>query len=326
MRSFLTRTVLLGSFIMLLASWTTAQAKDLGPAPGPQDFEPTDFFVYSKSGDEMIDGDCTPTEGDPDPLNPKAVTCKFADFTIIRPKPLNDEDRLSLKVAEYAQRPSPSSAADLRVELAGLVEKLKRQLKQDEADHSLEVGATRVTLKGYRDMLAELEKDPSKVGKELREGLLEGVQMTDEQKKKFLNEPTLGPKTKEFRQQFVAALSAHDVVQFTNLIRSEQQRTCGSWLSTYSIEFKKLGKGRWLSNEGPQGACKIVRIYELDEVPSAPEFWTFTQKNITTGDISNPVCKMFANAEQQEPVEVFSWDKHEFELPCDFIEWGGTGH
>lgn len=299
------------SVAIIVLIWNAAHGEDLGP----------DILVlYSKNGNEVIHGECNSKNG-----SVKAVTCSFADLTIIRPQPLDDEDMLDLKLAEYAQRPSPSTAADLKAELASLVEKLKRQLKQEEADHSFGVGVTKVKLEERRKMLDEIENHPSNVVKEAQEGAI--PQIADEQKKKILNDPTLGPKTKEFWRQSFAASSAHDLVKLINLTQSKQQQTCGSQLSAYSIEFKKIGKGRWLSNEGPQGLCNIVRIYQLYQNPSSPELWTLTQKNITTGDVSNPLCKMFANAEQQEPTEVFSWEyKHEFELPCEFIQWFGTGH
>ncbi len=298
------------AFIALL--WTTVRGEDLAP---------NFLILYSKKGNEVIHGECNLKDN-----SAEVVTCTFADLTIIRPQPLDEEDRLALKLVEYAQQPSSSAAADLKADLRGLVEKFKRQLKQEEAAHSFGVEVTRARLEGFRKTLDEIENnDSTKIVKEVQEGSI--PQITDEQKNKLLNDPTLGPKTKEFWRQFIAASSARDPVKLTNLTQSKQQRTCGSQLGTYSIEFKQIGKGRWLSNEGPQGLCKIVRIYQLDLNPSAPELWTLTQKNITTGDVSNPMCKMFANAEQQEPVEVYSWEyKHEFELPCDFIEWFGTGH
>jgi hypothetical protein len=139
--------------------------------------------------------------------------------------------------------------------------------------------------------------------------------------KRILNDPTSGPKTKEFFLQLFAALSSKDLVKATKLTNERQQRTYGGYVTSYSIDFKKIGKGKWLSNEGPQGMCRVVRIYELEADP-ANGLWTLVQKNITTGNTSEQLCKSIANAERQPSEEMLSWKSPgEFELPCEYIGW-----
>src|SRR5262249_44108380 len=143
----------------------------------------------------------------------------------------------------------------------------------------------------------------------------------------ILADPTVGPKRKEFARQGLEAVSAGDFAKITSLMQKEQQRTCGGWFDTYSLEFERIGKGKWLSNEGPQGLCRTVTIYELDAEPKQHLLWTFTRKNITTGNAANPLCQGVANEDKNQPIVQYSWkaDYPDFELPCDFISWFGTG-
>jgi hypothetical protein len=92
-------------------------------------------------------------------------------------------------------------------------------------------------------------------------------------------------------------------------------------MTTFAIEFTRLGKLKWLSRGEPEGLCKIARVYELEQDPSAAMLWTLTQRNIATGNTDDPICKQFAKAEEELPVEVFSWKNHEFELPCEWVDW-----
>ncbi len=302
------------AFVLLLA----------GTAFPAEELLPTTFVVYGKNNDQVIHGDCVMKEA-----TAKVLSCTFSHFSIYPPDPLSDEDRFDLKFAEYGQHPEPAQLAELKNILHVLIDDSKRQLKQEHAS-SFPPVATQEKLKQYQGMLKELEKDPSKAKSEIDFRNVLNKETQSAMSKAFaqiLADPTTGPKRKQLTRQLLEAVSARDFAKMTKLMQEQQQRTCGSWLDTYSLEFHKIGKGKWLSNEGPQGLCRTVTIYELDAEPSEYLLWTFTRKNITTGNASNPLCQGSASEDKNQPTIVYSWktDHPDFELPCDFIKWLGTG-
>jgi hypothetical protein len=281
---------------------------------------PTTFVVSSKTGDTAIKGDCEVK----DPSG-KVLSCTLTQLAIFPPEPLTNEDRLDLQLLEYGQNPTQEKLSELKSTLQNLIEESQRDLKENK---TLVPSVSLEKLKQYRGMLQELET-PSKASKELRTQLPFSKEQLAEMTKGLsatLADPSTSSRRRELNRQLLEALSSQDLAKYVKLMQAAQQRTCGSWLDTYTLVFHKIGAGKWLSNEGPQGLCRTVTIYELDAETKYGLLWTFTRKNIATGDSSNPLCQGAAAEDKNQPTIVYDWkNSSDFELPCDFIKWFGTG-
>jgi hypothetical protein len=129
---------------------------------GDDDLPPSMIIVYGKTGNEVIHGDCQTKIGD-NHSEQDRVTCNFADVTISAPKPLDEEAKLGLKIAEYVQRPTPSALAALQDQLRRVIQEKEATIKR--GDNPLP-SVTEMQIRDYRKMLDELQKNPSKAVKD----------------------------------------------------------------------------------------------------------------------------------------------------------------
>lgn len=131
-----------------------------------------------------------------------------------------------------------------------------------------------------------------------------------------LSDLSTGPKTRDFWKSFIAAYKAGDASKIDNLLNEKKAHTCRVSTQTFSLEFKKLGPHKWVSNPSPSGPCQIVKIYELTE-NETHDLWEMTEIRVTAG-FTDGNCKD-VHKELQKPV-VWSWkNPSEYELSCDFM-------
>jgi hypothetical protein len=139
-------------------------------------------------------------------------------------------------------------------------------------------------------------------------------------------DPQIGPKTRKYSQEMVEACSAKDPQVFLDSLSRVTKRTCGLLVEPFSLDFKKTGKGQWLSNPGPQGVCNVVRTYVLrrdEKNDFAGSLWTITETMVARG-VESPLCKPPFDSDKNQELNkpfVWSWNNYNaFELPsCDFI-------
>ena len=92
--------------------------------------------------------------------------------------------------------------------------------------------------------------------------------------------------------------------------------TCQIITNRYEMTFKSQGPRRWVSNEGPNGACGIVEVTTLEEDPRGGGIlWTMDSQKIVTNRNANELCKVFDN----EPPDHLTWRDPKRPLPCKFI-------
>lgn len=133
--------------------------------------------------------------------------------------------------------------------------------------------------------------------------------------KKKIEDPAVGPKEKLWLQKALSAYQAKDINQLMETIHAREARTCSTFTQTFSLDFQKIGKGKWLSNPGPGGLCQIVKIYELE---GEGGLWTLTETRVTAGETKGPLCEGITD-ELGKPT-VWTWrNPKDWELPCDFI-------
>jgi hypothetical protein len=93
------------------------------------------------------------------------------------------------------------------------------------------------------------------------------------------------------------------------------QDTCQIITNRYDLTFKSQGSGRWISREGPTGACGVVETTTLQEEPQGRGIlWTMDSQKVITNRTSD-ACKSLAD----EPAEHLTWRDPKRALPCRFI-------
>lgn len=142
-----------------------------------------------------------------------------------------------------------------------------------------------------------------------------------EDMKKQLDDPSLGPKTKQNFREFIAAADSGDFFQeMGKFVLKEASRTCSVSSQSFSLEFKRIGPRKWLHDTGPSGLCNIVKIYELSGESRGNEkdfvFWSLTETRVTAGRTSG-ICEDVTE-ELNKPTVWKQLYSSRFELPCDF--------
>ncbi len=133
--------------------------------------------------------------------------------------------------------------------------------------------------------------------------------------KEKLKDSSIGPKTKLWLQHMISAFESKSPRNVIEASLSKDARTCSTFTQTFSLDFQKIGKGKWLSNPGPGGLCQIVKLYELQ---GDGLLWTMTETRVTAGETEGPICEGVTD-EIGKPT-VWTWkNPNEWELPCDFI-------
>jgi len=127
----------------------------------------------------------------------------------------------------------------------------------------------------------------AKEKKQVEEGLSKTSLSKDDEEtirnlEKMLLDPSMGPKTKEFFKSWIAAYKIGDFVKVAKLLDEKESRTCDVFVQTFSLEFNKIGRRKWLSNPSPGGQCQIVKIYELTE-DETHDLWQMTETRVTAG-------------------------------------------
>lgn len=156
----------------------------------------------------------------------------------------------------------------------------------------------------------EWQADLSKNSKEDRD------RMTKMEEK--LLDTSLGPKSKAYVKSFIEAYKTGDVERLHKIVIDKDSRTCQVFVQSFSLEFKKIGHRKWLSNPGPGGRCQILKIYELTGEESH-NLWQMTETRVTAG--SNEGICQDVEQELNKPT-IWSWkNPQEYELACDFITY-----
>jgi len=138
-----------------------------------------------------------------------------------------------------------------------------------------------------------------------------------------ITDPNTGPKAKEYLKQLLTA----DPRIVAKAYENRRKHTCGMFMQTFTLDFKKIGPSKWYSDPGPSGFCNSVSVYELTGEPDEAKdrvrvLWTLSQRVVAAGKTDGPFCAGVYPAHLNE-VETFSWkNPDEFELPCDFIKHG----
>ncbi|HEX9757480.1 MAG TPA: hypothetical protein VGB26_06720 [Nitrospiria bacterium] len=231
------------------------------------DHYPTFFKVYSKDGRESLTASCTPID-----LSTvvNQVTCKFIHVRFDLPEERPDKTAIPLSVEE--------------------------------------------ALKADPTLAQEVKKNPKKFEQEMRKGLEKVKQgfCSPSSKERVaietkMRDPEMGPKRKNYYQQWLAACSDKDPSVFVKRMLDLERRTCGLWVDHFRLEFKKAREGQWLyRQETPGLLSKVLKVYELT---GDSALWTLSETRVPT-----------EGAEEQPAQTVWSWKNvTEYEMPCEFI-------
>jgi hypothetical protein len=102
-------------------------------------------------------------------------------------------------------------------------------------------------------------------------------------------------------------------------------RTCSISVETFTLDFKRIGKGKWLNNPGPQGLCNVVSTYELDDtssgMPRTVKNTVISVGGTKAGEKEFPegICKAIRE-DTKEPMAWSLTNLDQFEPQCDFIK------
>jgi hypothetical protein len=99
------------------------------------------------------------------------------------------------------------------------------------------------------------------------------------------------------------------------LTQEKESDTCGIVTNRYEATFKRQAERRWVSNEGPDGACGVIGITTLEQDPQATGLWTMNSRKVVTNKTANDSCKSI-DAEQPD---VLTWKNSTRPLSCRFI-------
>lgn len=133
-----------------------------------------------------------------------------------------------------------------------------------------------------------------------------------------LNNPGTPPKTKAYLAETLAALRKGDVTNWLRAEAAKEARTCKLLAQEFSLDFKRIGPRKWLSDIGPSGICNLVKIYEVEREVNT-DLWTMKETRIGAGR-DDGICKSMA--EDTGKVRIWTWrNPHGYELQCDFLEF-----
>jgi hypothetical protein len=172
----------------------------------------------------------------------------------------------------------------------------------------------------------ELKRNPKKVREEwdkrmeesCSKEIIAGLQ-------KRMQEIQMGPKMKARYQTMINACLSKDLKTLIDDMNTENSRTCSIWVETFTLDFKRIGKGKWLTGSEPQSLCNVVSIYELDDVRYGS---ALTVKNtvVTVGGPPSGVAefpKGICEAIREDTKEPMVWrltNNDVIEPTCDFIK------
>jgi hypothetical protein len=94
--------------------------------------------------------------------------------------------------------------------------------------------------------------------------------------------------------------------------------TCLVTTNRYERAFHRETATRWVSTEGPEGACGLLDVVTLQDGGGVR--WTMETHKVVT-EKGAAACQAF----DTQP-EVLSWQNIRRPLPCKFVQPGGLGH
>ena len=94
--------------------------------------------------------------------------------------------------------------------------------------------------------------------------------------------------------------------------------TCLVTTNSYGRSFQKDTSSRWVSREGPTGACGTIDVATLRDEGGVR--WTMETRRVVTRKDAAPECKNI-----DERPETMSWQNIRRPLPCTFVQPGGLG-
>jgi len=189
---------------------------------------------------------------------------------------------------------------------------------------------------GLRDIpkfAEELKKNPQLATKKAREEWNKAIDELLCSKEaaahlqKQMREIPMGPKMKGDYQTLINACLSKDFKTLFDNVNTQNSRTCGIWVDTFALDFKRTGKGKWLTGSEPQGLCNVVSIWEM-EVSEILGFVVDTVKNTVltvsgaksgVPEFPPGVCKSIRE-EAKEPTVWRAANENRFEPTCDFIK------
>ncbi len=236
---------------------------------------PWHLKVYSKDGRESLAASCSPKDLSIDRGSQTEVTCKFVNVRFQLPPKGSGIADFPTALEEYA-RMNPETADEIR-------------------------------------------KDPQKAKEDLEKGVRETKEyMCSAESKSHIEaqirDPSMGPKRKRLFEEFIRACSERDPHAVFNVLPEFERRTCGLWVDQFSLDFRKIGEGRWLYTQDRPGLLSnALKVYELT---GGGMLWTLTETRM-------PMNKRESGEAQKESQRtVWSWkNRSEYEIPaqCDFI-------
>ncbi len=251
--------------------------------PAKADTPPVFFKVYSKDGRESLTATCLPKNLSVDPKSATEVTCKFVNVRFTLPE--------SLGATTF-----PSSLEELE-DIAESRPQFAEEIKKD----------PKLVSKAWREAISQLKENVCSF--ESRKTL-----------EPKMRDPSIGPKRKRFFEGIIEACSDKDPNVLPKRLNYLKARTCGLWVDHFSLDFKKLGEGRWLyTQKSPGLLSQVLKVYELTGDGLA---WTLIETRV-------PMTKTQGEAAQEEPQRtVWSWKNYsEYEIPpqCEFISHNSVG-
>jgi hypothetical protein len=298
--------VILDAMLLLATFCGGALAEEVPP--------PTHLELYRQDTIEsdVISGECQSVNSRVADIN-----CDFVHLEIAQPGHMDEAAQTQLDVFEYEERPNAALATRLTTELNQLIPKEEKLLQEGVEDAE----KSKQDLAFYRECLDDLLKHRPFLMEKDKAALKNHLFTDAKEKAALLNDPSVGPRMRAYNRQIVAE---NDFAKQMKLVFDKESRTCHGSLKTFAVKFRKLGKGRWLSDEIQSlDFCRAIIVFELTSKDG--ELWSLKESVISVKD--SPACKASADETGLLAVKLYSWmGGDDFEPQCDFISWlGGVG-
>jgi hypothetical protein len=175
-------------------------------------------------------------------------------------------------------------------------------------------------VQGFRELAPQEQKQVQEGFAEDSADRLDTIKGLQDQ----LGDPMIGPKRKDTIRELLSAYQSGDFQKSIEAMARKDKRTCSVDTQSFSLDFKRIGTWKWVSNPGPGGLCNFVKVYELlgeplrgDDGKILTLQWKMTETRVVA-DTTRPLCEG-AEKELNKPT-VWSWRyPDEYELSCDFV-------
>lgn len=98
---------------------------------------------------------------------------------------------------------------------------------------------------------------------------------------------------------------------------TDSSRDCLIATNQFTVQFKRVNKFKWVSNEGPKGICNIVNVTTIERDKSSEYLWNFTQVR-ADADKEGIMCK---DLEINNPIKYSSHFGTSFKMECPAISF-----